>query len=276
MNDSTLKQSQSWWEANPMSYDWNEKIDGIKPDHAYFNLVDQRMREGHHFAQKRNVPLFSNLIPYPMLAGKHVLEIGCGLGSIAQVFANHGALYTGVDLTERSIQLCSLRFRLSQLKGHFVQTNAEKLPFPDNSFDYVWSWGVIHHTPGTKEVIREIKRVLKPGGRLAVMMYNRYSLRNFTRVVLMRGILQLKFLSHSLEELENRYSDGFIAKHYSQKTMKALFQDFGDVKLSIYGQRSEIFPGYHRLPKILTFPFEPILQKILRKAGWFLFIEGQK
>jgi ubiquinone/menaquinone biosynthesis C-methylase UbiE len=85
------------------------------------------------------------------------------------------ANYTGVDLTDAAVSLAKRRFELFQLPGTFHVADAERLDFPDNSFDLVYSHGVLHHTPDTAAAVREIHRVLRPGGKAVVMLYHRDS-----------------------------------------------------------------------------------------------------
>ena len=102
------------------------------------------------------------LIPFAEANGKKVLEIGCGNGVDAVQFARHGALYTGVDLTEAAINATREHFSLRGLAGQFQIENAENLSFQDNSFDMVYSYGVLHHTPTPETAFEEVRRVLKP------------------------------------------------------------------------------------------------------------------
>jgi ubiquinone/menaquinone biosynthesis C-methylase UbiE len=121
--------------------------------------------------------------------GRRALEIGCGCGSEAERFARAGAHYTVLDLTNAAVSITQERFRLSNLKGCFVQGDAENLPFRDGSFDFVYSHGVLHHTPDTPRTIREVYRVLSPGGRAVVMLYYRNS---FNYQVNLRPVRRLR------------------------------------------------------------------------------------
>lgn len=124
-------------------------------------------------------------------AGKDVLEIGVGMGSDHQMLALAGprSLH-GVDLTERALEHVKARFAAFGLVSQLSLANAEKLPFPDASFDFVYSWGVIHHSPDTAQAAREILRVLRPGGVARVMIYHRNAPVGWmlwTRYALLRG-----------------------------------------------------------------------------------------
>jgi SAM-dependent methyltransferase len=115
---------------------------------------------------------------FPGARGKTVLEIGVGAGADFQNWCTHAAHATGVDLTERAIALTSERLRLQHIppeKYSLRTADAENLPFDDNSFDTVYSWGVLMCTPDTLRAFREVFRVLKPGGTAKVMIYRLYS-----------------------------------------------------------------------------------------------------
>jgi len=104
------------------------------------------------------------LVPFASARGKKVLEIGCGNGADGAMFASHGADYTGVDLTEAAVDATRRHLATRHLPGTAHIDNAEQLSFPDASFDIVYSWGVLHHTPDIDRAVREVHRVLRPGG----------------------------------------------------------------------------------------------------------------
>lgn len=111
-------------------------------------------------------------------AGERVLEVGCGTGCDLLQFAKHGACATGVDLTPRHLELA--RQRVGKM-ARVVEGNATALPFPDSSFDYVYSHGVIHHCSEPRVAVQEILRVLVPGGRVNVQLYAKWSFWHFQR-----------------------------------------------------------------------------------------------
>jgi ubiquinone/menaquinone biosynthesis C-methylase UbiE len=115
-----------------------------------------------------------------------VLEVGCGLGTDGAQFAKAGAVYTGIDLTDAAIDLAKRRFELFQLPGTFRVADAERLDFPDNTFDIVYSHGVLHHTPDTAAAVREVHRVLRPGGKAIVMLYHRDSYNYRVNISMLR------------------------------------------------------------------------------------------
>jgi ubiquinone/menaquinone biosynthesis C-methylase UbiE len=104
---------------------------------------------------------------------KRVLEVGVGAGTDFVNWVRAGARATGVDLTERGIALTRERLALEGLAAEELRVaDAESLPFPDASFDVVYSYGVLHHSPNTARAVSEVHRVLKPGGTALVMVYH--------------------------------------------------------------------------------------------------------
>jgi len=123
------------------------------------------------------------LVPFAEARGKKVLEIGIGNGADGAMFALNGAIYTGADLTTAALEATRRHFEVLGLQGEFKQENAEKLSFADESFDWVYSHGVLHHTPNTAVALSEVWRVLKPGGRAIVMLYHKHSFNYWVRIM---------------------------------------------------------------------------------------------
>jgi ubiquinone/menaquinone biosynthesis C-methylase UbiE len=121
-------------------------------------------------------PFIARFARFDEARGKKILEVGVGAGTDHLRFARAGAQCSGIDLSEVSLDTTRRRLLAEGLASELRVSDAEQLPFPDGSFDLVYSWGVIHHTPDTRRAAREILRVLRPGGRFCVMVYNRHSL----------------------------------------------------------------------------------------------------
>jgi SAM-dependent methyltransferase len=126
-----------------------------------------------------HIPLFAR---FDEARDKSVLEIGCGNGADGAMFALHGARYTGVDLTEEAVEATRQHFAFLGLGGEFQCENAEQLGFADDSFDIVYSFGVLHHTPNPQRAVDEVHRVLRPGGSALVMLYHRHSFNYWVRI----------------------------------------------------------------------------------------------
>ena len=111
---------------------------------------------------------------FPSSKGKRVLEIGVGAGADFHNWCRFADHATGVDLTEEAIALTTERLQLNDIdtaRYQLQKADAEKLPFSDSTFDIVYSWGVLHHTPNTLQAFGEAWRVLRPGGVLKAMVY---------------------------------------------------------------------------------------------------------
>ena len=137
-------------------------------------------------------------MPLDNLAGKRVLEIGPGAGGHSALFAKHGAIMASGDITFDRARATQAKFDLmgDDATGcQALQSDGENLPFADNTFDIVYSNGVLHHTPDTQKAIDEVKRVLKPGGQAVIMLYCKSSWHYWINMVLAVGILQGKLFS---------------------------------------------------------------------------------
>lgn len=163
--------------------------------------------------------------------GKRVLEIGVGLGADHQRFAEAGADLTGIDLTPRAVEHTARRLAAFGLKSDVRVMDAENLEFPDGTFDRVYSWGVLHHSPDTAKAIREVCRVLKPGGDARIMIYHTYSFVGYMLWV-RYALLRLRPWT-SLRAVYARYLESPGTKAYSVREAKALFRDFRDVSTRV-------------------------------------------
>jgi ubiquinone/menaquinone biosynthesis C-methylase UbiE len=145
-------------------------------------------------------------IDFDRFAGKTVLDVGCGVGNDLARFAKAGATVTGVDLAENSVKLAQDNFRFRGLEGTFHRMDGEKLALPDDSFDAVFCHTVLHFTPHPAAMIREVHRVLKPGGEAIIMTVNRYSWMNALQRIMKIEIDHLEspvFYTYSIAEFGN-------------------------------------------------------------------------
>jgi ubiquinone/menaquinone biosynthesis C-methylase UbiE len=155
----------------------------------YEKFREQRYRTQWHIAL---------LVPFAAAKGKRVLEIGTGNGADGVMFALNGGIYTGVDLTEAALEATRKHFEVLGLEGTFQKEDAERLSFADDTFDIVYSHGVLHHTPDTQRAIDEVWRVLKPGGRAIIMLYHKNSFNYYIRIMgYMRFRVLVEVLRHA-------------------------------------------------------------------------------
>lgn len=274
----TQTEVRQWWTDNPMTYDWRGEIPYEPGSPEHLAEVEKRFLAEAWFAQTPGAPPFSALIPFDELHGKDVLEIGCGTGVHTRLLAQSGANVTAVDLTPTAVEFTTRRLTHAGLLANVVEADAESLPFPEASFDFVWSWGVIHHSTDTDRVIAEISRVLRPGGRLAFMVYHRTSLTYWLNYVLYRGVMRGGLLRESPDELANRWSDGVIARHYTRRRLAdSLKPWFDDIETKVMGQIGEAIPLPSRARRQVArlVPKHP-QEQLLRHLGWFLFATARR
>jgi ubiquinone/menaquinone biosynthesis C-methylase UbiE len=279
---TTQEDNRKWWEENPMTYsEWGEPlIEFSEDDIRFYRKIDSVFFDASdHFshADGNNLP-FSRFIEFEALKGKRVLEIGCGQGSHAELISRAGAQYTGIDITETAVRRTRKRFELNGLTGQIIQMDAEKMAFPDSSFDFVWSWGVIHHSQNTKAIVEHIRRVLVPQGITKIMVYHKNSLRYYVQGGLKEGLMKGKLLRMSLYEINKRFTDGAIARHYTSREARRMFDRFDRVDTSVIdGEKEAYIPilgKYAR--KVMPGVMRRVDAMLQSRWGWFLFIAAKK
>ena len=222
-------------------------------------------------------PWMPELMGFDQFKGTRLLEVGCGMGTDLLQFARGGAVCTGIDLTPRSIEITKERFALYEERVDLTIGDGERLPFANESLDVVYSNGVLHHTPNTAEAIREVHRVLKPGGTAKVMVYHKGSLNYWGEMILHRGIVRGELLrGHSPEEIMSRwveYSEHEarpLVKAYTRAQARELFKDFRDVKIDVEQLLRVEFPLVGR------FIPEGLFRSMRKSIGWNLIITAKK
>jgi SAM-dependent methyltransferase len=124
-------------------------------------------------------PYLLHRVPVGDMRGKSVLEVGLGYGTLGQKIVEAGARYTGLDIAAGPVRMMAERLRRGGLDGEAKQGNMLDCPFPDSTFDYIVSIGCFHHTGNTQRCFDETLRILRPGGTAYVMVYNRFSGRQW-------------------------------------------------------------------------------------------------
>ena len=293
-NELLKERVRAFWQANPCGVKFADAPPGSR---RFYELV-----EAHRYTKEWHIPEAAD---FESARGLKVLEIGCGLGTDGAQFAEAGADYTGIDLTDAAVDLARKRFELFGLSGDFQTADAENLPFPENTFDLVYSHGVLHHTPDTQKAIREVHRVLRPGGRAMVMLYHRGSYNYRINISILRragahllktesGIKMVHRItgepldslrSHATllktekqsylrsEEFLNQNTDGAgnpLARVYSREQARELFKDFSEVVLKTY------FLNKRWLPLVGIFLSRGLEAKLASRWGWHLWIYATK
>jgi glycosyltransferase involved in cell wall biosynthesis/ubiquinone/menaquinone biosynthesis C-methylase UbiE len=262
--DAYKNEVQNQWDNNPCG---SQYVKIAQPHSLEWFVEAEAYRHGEYG------PWMPETMEFSLHAGKHLLEIGGGMGTDLAQFAEHGAIVTDVDLSSGHLALAQENFRLRGLTGTFIHQDAETLPFPDNSFDVVYSNGVIHHTPNTQSVIDEIYRVLKPGGKAIIMVYAENSLYYWRNLVgwlgLTKGALMTNSIGHvmscSVEMSDNNARP--LVKVYTKSRIRKMFKNFNNVEIC---QRQLVA---EEVPRGLGWVPLPWLGKLM---GWNLILKAHK
>ncbi|MGD9561926.1 MAG: class I SAM-dependent methyltransferase [Pyrinomonadaceae bacterium] len=236
-----------WWENHPMRYDFSESVEVQEFSREFYTEIDRRFfRDAAAYLPYKEIP-FDGLIDFGSLAEKDVLEIGVGMGSHAQLLAPRSKTFTGIDLTSYAIESTSARmnvFGLERPGVKVVRMDAEKLEFDDNSFDFIWSWGVIHHSSNTRQILREMHRVLRPGGTATTMVYHRNFWNYYVYSGFFGGIVKRHlFRTGSLHKVRQTEIDGALARFYTVPEWRSMVSEFFTVKdVRIMGSKTELIP----------------------------------
>jgi ubiquinone/menaquinone biosynthesis C-methylase UbiE len=246
---------RAYWEADICGTEAVVVGEAPKFSREWFERIERHRYDAERFIH--------SVAQFTRYHGKKLLEIGVGAGTDHLQWARAGAECHGVDLTDAAIETTRDRLGLYGFKSDLRRLDAETLPFDDNSFDVVYSWGVIHHSEHPERIVSEIRRVLKPGGDLVGMMYNRRSVfvfRMWIRHALLKGKPWRSFsnvLWHNMESLGT--------KAYAVPELRKLFSEFSDFTAEPILTRHET----HRIPRCVS-------QFFPDKWGWYIALKARK
>jgi SAM-dependent methyltransferase len=237
--------------------------------------------------------------------GELVVEVGCGVGLDGSRFLEGGARYVGVDRSDVAVRTARGNFNLLGLQGAVVQGDATALPIASASVDFVYSHGVLHHIADTAAAVREIERILRPGGRCLVMLYHR-GFNYYVNILVLRRLgASLLFLpggarlvarltgesvetlaghrellrQHGLAYLTDRQlflsnnTDGPgnpLSKVYSRRQARLLFARFSGVEMEVHFLNLRILPLLDRLLRPAT------KERLARRLGWHLYVHATR
>lgn len=242
---------------------WNEHIHDLElakhpvGTKGFFEDLDE-----YRFDKLRYLP---KVVDFNGYKDKEILEVGCGVGIDLVRFAAGGARVTGIDLAEQSVNLAQKNFAHHGLQGDLRLGNGEELTFADDSFDVVYAHGVIQYTANAQKLVDELYRVVKPGGEVIMMVYNRHSWLNFLSETLGVGL---------------EHQDAPVLKKYTIKEFKQLLGKFSEVKII-----PERFPVKSRLQKgmkavffnqFFVPAFNLVPKAVTRKTGWHIMAFAYK
>lgn len=245
----TVDSVRNFWESHVNNEYYTESSRGSS---EYFDEIERRRYRWHyHLADYFNAHRNSS--------GK-LLEIGCGIGVDSIQLAKCGFDVTAVDLTETAIDVARNYARIREQQIDFRVGNSERLEFDDESFDHVYSFGVLHHTPDIKAAIAEVRRVLKKGGTADIMLYHHRSIVGFVH-----RLFNLPY--ESPRDLKDHCP---VVYSFTEDEALGLFTEFSAVEI-----RAD-YPFTYGF-RYLTFWMPKALQKVIGKSvGWHLMISAKR
>ena len=241
-------------------------------------LGDRADFEAHTRARYQLEPYIHEFAGFAGARGQRVLEVGVGMGADYLEWLKAGAQVTGVDLSSASLEQARRRCEIAGCASDLRVSDAEHLPFADATFDIVYSYGVMHHSPDTPQCIREAWRVLKPGGALRIMIYHHPSLTGFmlwSRYGFLRG--------KSLRQSVHDHLESPGTKSYSHEEARAMLVGFEQIELRqvfspgdlLLNQPSARFQGLAYRAIWRLYP-RFLVRRFGAKLGLFLLISARK
>jgi SAM-dependent methyltransferase len=236
---------------------WNHRIHDLEisphppGSPGFFADLDE-----YHFDKLHHL---LELVDFNGYAGRRVLDVGCGTGVDLVRFVRGGALAAGIDIADSAIALAAQNLRHQSLAAALCVGDGERLPFPDNTFDFVFAHGVVQYTPGDRALVEECRRVLKPGGTAFFQVYNRISWLNALSRVMKVGL---------------EHQDAPVIRKYSPREFRGLLGGFASVRVVF-----ERFPVKSRLHggwkgalynQLFVGTFNAIPRPLVRRFGWHL------
>lgn len=248
---------REYWEQEPCGTALEIVGEAVRYSREWFETVEE-----HRYAFE---PFIHSIAQFTRHRGKRVLEIGVGAGTDHLQFARAGADLCGVDLTDAAIETTRQRLAMYGLTSNLQRIDAETLPFTDGTFDVVYSWGVIHHADHPEAILREVFRVLKPGGRFIGMFYRSRSLtvaRVWIKYALLKGKPWIQPRKAVFDHVES-----VGTKCYTDRELDTMFSGVGFRDLEITPLLT--IGDTRRLPRFLT-------NFIPETFGWFAAIIAVK
>lgn len=253
---TTIDAVKKYWDDRPCNIRHSSKQLGSL---EYFDEVSKK---------KFHVePHILDFTTFPKWKGKKVLEIGCGLGTVGINFALNGADYTGIELSDKSLELTKQRFNVYGKDGNFYSGNSEQLSsfVPVEIYDLVYSFGVIHHSPHPEKIISEIKNYMDKNSTLKIMLYAKNSWKNY-------------MIDAGLDQPEAQYGCP-IANTYTKDEVVDLLEGYDIISI----EQDHIFPyqiepykkgEYIKQPWFESMPDE-MFRSLEKNLGWHLLITAK-
>jgi ubiquinone/menaquinone biosynthesis C-methylase UbiE len=243
-------------------------------------------REQQLEAQARaRYALEPSLRPFARFAdgkGKDVLEIGVGMGADHLEWArSEPTRLVGLDLTDRAVEITRQRLSLYGFPFQLITADAEALPFFDATFDLVFSYGVLHHSPNTREAIRELHRVLKPGGVCRIMIYQKYCIVGF--MLWLRYAFFTFRPRRKLEQIYAEYLESPGTKAFTVDEARQMLYNFREVQIKTELSPGDLLEGavgqrHNSSLLLLAKQMWPrkLIRRVAKNLGMMMLIEAKK
>jgi SAM-dependent methyltransferase len=256
---ASLKDVQQYWDEYPCGIQVSDKEFGSREFFEEIKKKFDRTYAAYAHSEK--------LLRFRDRKGKSVLEIGCGIGIDAAEFARHGAQVTALDLSPKNIELAKKYFAYNDLKGTLLVGNAEEMCFDDNTFDAVVAIGVFIYTPNTQKAIDEVLRVVKPGGEVICMFWNRISW--YPLLVRLSG-----------KNFDHEEKDAPLIQLYSVSEIKRMFEKFARVEIEMDRFPTKTIKRSGILARVYNYSLVPLCQvvprAIVKPFGFHIIVKAVK
>lgn len=252
---------------------WNQASCGTE-------FIEQQKYTREYFHDIENFrftiePEIFSFAQFTRFHNKKVLEVGIGAGTDFIQWVRAGAHAYGIDLTQEAVDNTQRRLAQEGLRAYDLQiADAEYIPYPDNTFDLVYSWGVIHHSPDTQRCLQEIVRVTKPGGTIKIMVYNRYSLFAFYRYLICALFKGRPFQTLSTVLFNHQESIG--TKAFSRKEVLAMIAKLPVQMHILEAQVSNHDLLYYKGKFAKFLAYCAACVGGWKRVGWFMTLELKK
>lgn len=255
---TTIDAVREFWDARPCNVRHSDRPRGTR---EYFDEVERKK-----LTAEPHIPAFCE---FERWRGRRVLEIGCGIGTMARLFAQAGADYTGVELSGESLALTRERFQVYGLGGAFYHCDAEHLTatVPVEAYDLVFTWGVIHHSPNPGRILEQTRSYMRSGTTLKVMVYASNSWKNY-------------MIQAGLDQPEAQWGCPIAYTYTPEELIHMIGPGFWNIKIT----QDHIFPYQiepYKQGQYLRQPwFEAMTPDMFRvleqRLGWHLMLTAEK
>lgn len=270
MNDHTIikEHAKNFWGASPAGSSLEKKFNKGSKD-FFDSVIKQRF--------ETEVPWFATVVNFSRFSKKKVLEVGCGAGYDAFMFCKHGADYTGIDITPENKILTQQHLAYYNFSPQILCMDVEKLSFKEE-FDYIFSFGVLHHVPNIEQALKNIYHTLKPQGEFQIIVYNKHSVFYILSTVLTEWILKGGFVYRTLAEQRSyiehteHNTQRPLVNVYSKKELRNLLEKagFSVIKTDIRKLVAGDLPNIRIIGRLYKYIPQIVLDIIGNYAGWYI------